>query len=146
MKYRKRKNGFTLIELLVVVAIIGVLASLLMVNFVGIRQRGRDGQRKSNLKQIQSALELYRTDNDTYPASSDYPACDISLKSKDGTLTYMQKMPCDPLSGGSYTYSPTLTTYTLIACIENGNDPQKDAVNTAPCDGATNFSFTVQNP
>ncbi|MDP2672104.1 MAG: type II secretion system protein, partial [Candidatus Daviesbacteria bacterium] len=51
-------RGFTLIELLVAIAIIGILSSFLLSNFVGVRQRARDGVRKSDLRQIQSALEL----------------------------------------------------------------------------------------
>lgn len=135
------KKGFTLIELLIVIAIIGVLATLLMVNFVGVRQRARDAQRKSDLRQMQSALELYRADNGNYPNS--LPNCN-SVFSLNGT-TYMQTVPCDPLGGG-YTFASTGTTYSIIACLENLNDSQKDAANVAPCNGTSNFSFTVINP
>lgn len=140
-KILKLKKGFTLIELLIVIAIIGVLATLLMVNFVGVRQRARDAQRKSDLKQMQSALEMYRADNGTYPGT--LPACN-SVFSLNGT-TYMQKIPCDPL-GGSYSFSSNGATYSIIACLENLNDSQKDATNVAPCNGTSNFSFTVINP
>jgi len=67
------EKGFTLIELLIVIVIIGVLATLLMTNFVGVRQRGRDAQRKSDLRQIQAALELYRADVGQYPEA--LPVC-----------------------------------------------------------------------
>ena len=138
-----KSRGFTLIELLVVVAIIGILATFLMVNFIGVRQRGRDSQRKSDLKQLQNALELYRSDNSAYPAS--LSACGSSFTGP-GNAVYMQKIPCDPL-GGSYTYAQTNgVTYSLIACLENLNDPQKDATNVAPCNGSTNTSITVRNP
>ncbi len=50
-------NAFTLIELLVVIAIIGILASLATVSFVNTSKQARDTQRKSDLKQYQSALE-----------------------------------------------------------------------------------------
>src|ERR1035437_3458279 len=112
LKYNQ-KNGFTLIELLIVIAIIGVLATLLMVNFIGVRQRARDAQRKSDLRQIQSALEIYRSDNGTYPASSTSgsstilaPNCPsslpVSLGNSGCTTTYMQKVSADPGSAGSY--------------------------------------------
>lgn len=140
------KRGFTLVELLVVIAIIGILSTLLTANFIGVRQRGRDSQRKSNLRQIQSALELYRADQAGYPATSSFPACGGAFTNTNGTTTYMQKVPCDP-SGGSYTYSSTDTTrYTLIGCLENSNDSEKDATNVAPCNGTTNFSYTLTNP
>lgn len=73
------KKGFTLIELLIVIAIIGVLATLLMVNFIGVRQRARDAQRKSDLRQIQSALEIYRSDQGSYPASIINCTCNGSV-------------------------------------------------------------------
>ncbi len=140
----KLRKGFTLIELLIVIAIIGVLAALLMANFVGIRQRARDAQRKSDLRQVQSALELYRADVGSYPLTASFPVCGSPLTS--GSNTYIQKIPCDPLTSGRYTYSSDGSTYTIQACLENLNDSQKDAVNVSPCDGTTNWSITLQNP
>ncbi len=144
----KRKSaGFTLIELLIVIAIIGVLATLLMVNFVGVRQRARDAQRKSDLRQIQSALELYRADQGSYPSS--LPSCNGSAFSANGT-TYMQTIPCDPLTGTNYLYSTTASGgYTLVACLENLNDSQKDSSNNSFCSAPTypnTASYTVTNP
>lgn len=135
-------RGFTLIELLIVLAIIGILTSFLMVNFIGAKARARDAQRKSDLRQIQSALELYRADQGQYPAAP-LPACGTSLTA-NGT-TYMQKIPCDPLTSAAYSYTTTGTTYTLVACLENSNDSQKDATNNPVCTGGT-ASYTVTNP
>lgn len=140
-RIKNYSKGFTLIELLIVIAIIGVLATLLMVNFVGVRQRARDAQRKSDLRQIQSALELYRSDQGSYPTT--LPACAGSLTA--GGNTYMQTIPCDPLGGG-YTFTSNGTTYSILACLENVNDSQKDSANSSPCTGTTNWSYTVQNP
>lgn len=147
-KYYMRK-GFTLIELLVVVAIIGILSALLMSNFIGVRQRARDAQRKSDLRQIQSALELYRADIGSYPATVALASCGsaVSLKSPDNSSTYLQKVPCDPLSNNPYPFTSTGTTYTLIGCLENANDSQKDSSNnSAACNGTTLFSYTLTNP
>src|SRR5437588_640087 len=70
-------KGFTLIELLVVIAIIGILATIVMVNVLSVRSRARDTQRKSDIRQIQSALELYRADQGSYP--NGLPACNSAL-------------------------------------------------------------------
>ena len=43
---RKSQSAFTLIELLVVISIIGALATIFIANFMGIRERARDSQRK----------------------------------------------------------------------------------------------------
>lgn len=61
------KKGFTLIELLIVIAIIAILAGLLVTNYVGARDRALDGQKKSNLREIKTALDLYRNYYHTYP-------------------------------------------------------------------------------
>ena len=64
------KRGFTLIELLVVIAIIGVLSSVVLASLNTARTRANDAQRFANLKQVQTALELYAsTNNGQYPNS-----------------------------------------------------------------------------
>lgn len=133
------QKGFTLVELLIVIAIIGVLAALLMSNFIGVRQRARDAQRKSDLKQVQSALELYRSDVGTYPsctssASCNFPSCGSSLPASGATI-YMQKIPCDPSSSynsGSYAYWSDSSSYYIAACSENASDSQAIAYSSVP--------------
>ena len=46
-----RRRAFTLIELLVVVAIIGLLASIVVINVNNARKKGRDARRLSDLRQ-----------------------------------------------------------------------------------------------
>lgn len=152
------RKGFTLIELLVVIAIISILASFIMANFVGIRQRGRDGERKSDLRQIQAALEIYRSDNSNYPTSGSWPSCGDPLT--DGSANYMEKIPCDPIDGAWYSYTATpdnpcdnsttiCSGYTLHACLENAADPDKDDTDGGSgdkCPDADRVSFTVTNP
>lgn len=137
-------KGFTLIELLVVISIISLLSGLLLSNFVGVRQRGRDGQRKSDLRQLQSALELYRADNGTY--ITNLPACGQPITNPAGTATYMQKAPCDPLTGDMYVYTPGASnfSYTLYACLENEGDSQKD--NPLQPGSSCTTSLTLTNP
>lgn len=55
----KKQLGFTLIELLVVIAIVGLLASMVLVALNSARAKARDVRRKSDLRQIVIALELY---------------------------------------------------------------------------------------
>ncbi|MFH1970889.1 MAG: prepilin-type N-terminal cleavage/methylation domain-containing protein, partial [Patescibacteria group bacterium] len=67
----KFKKGFTLVELLVVMGILGILVSLVAGNFRSSQIRGRDAQRKSDLKQIATALELFYGDYGYYPVGED---------------------------------------------------------------------------
>lgn len=144
-------SGFTLIELLVVIAIISILSALLMANFIGVRQRGRDAQRKSDLRQIQAALEYYRSDYGGYPVSIYTAGCFGAFTGANGT-TYMGKVPCDPIDKTTqyaYSYNSSNNTYSLYACLENVNDIDKDAADGAAGDLCTSsgvVSFTVKTP
>lgn len=62
-----KSRGFTLIELLVVIAIIGLLASVVMASLNSARGKALDAKRASEMKSIQTALELYYMANNSYP-------------------------------------------------------------------------------
>lgn len=66
---QKKQSGFTLIELLVVVAIIGLLSSVVTASLSSARAKARDAKRKLELKQVQTALELYYNSNNSYPST-----------------------------------------------------------------------------
>lgn len=63
------KKGFTLIELLIVIAIIGVLSSIVMSSLNNARTKARDIKRISEIKQIQTALELFYGQYGQYPVT-----------------------------------------------------------------------------
>lgn len=147
-----KNKGFTLVELLIVVAIIGILSTLLTANFIGVRQRARDGQRKADLRQVQSALELYRADHQAYPGSIANCLTGTSLMSPDcATSTYMKKVPTDPngsgyYNSGSYYYTSNGTTYTLGACLENANDTQGTSTIPGGSGCPTSYYYVLENP
>lgn len=66
----RRTHGFTIIELLVVLAIIGLLAGMLLPALQSIKEKARQAQCKSNLKQIGLGLAAYHTAYDRYPNSA----------------------------------------------------------------------------
>lgn len=136
LKIKKREKGFTLVELLVVIAIIGILSSVLLANFIGVRERARDATRKSDLKQIQSALELYRSDKGEYPTV-------ISDTNSIFVPNYISKLPFDPLRTSNcptYIFSSDKNKYTLFAALENNND--LEAVNPKPTPAYAPFGNT----
>ena len=61
------RKGFTLIELLVVVAIIGILATVVVVNLSGAQKKARDAKRASDIESIAQAVRLYQQDNGSFP-------------------------------------------------------------------------------
>jgi len=144
---RKRNGlGFTLIELLVVISIIGILATLLLANYSATRERARDTQRKSDLRNIQTALRMYYNDFGKYPSSTSTSdgrimgcgstgstACDWGGVFSAGStnVVYMNILPKDPQSNRKYYYNYNSSTgeYSLSACLENKGDDKckKDA-------------------
>lgn len=146
------RKGFTLIELLTVISIISVLTALLTVAFVSVSARSRDSQRKSNIKQIQAALELYKADNDAYPPTATITsiACDQPFQTgiSPNFTKYMNKFPCDP-KGTKYFYSSTGSAYVLASCIENTADKERmglPAGMTACTFTTPQYYYSVTNP
>ena len=122
---RKTRKGFTLVELLIVMGIIAIFGGMTaVISVTGNLQKGRDGRRQTDLEAIRSALEIYRSDNGTYPPGS--PPAGVSGLSP----TYMTTVPTDPKTptlqypyaglpaGCTGAQSNRCTTYNLCATRE----------------------------
>ncbi len=134
------KKGFTLIELLVVIAIIGLLSTLAVVALGNARQKARDARRLSDLKQLQTALELYYTDQTAYPTGSaiELGTTNYACLNSAGFTTaacatpYMGQVPDDPLAGSAYTYTGSTSTYSVTAALETTVNGLSGGVTLSP--------------
>lgn len=65
------EQGFTLTELMVVIFIIGLLTTVVMINVLPSQDRAMVTKAKADIAILETALEQYRLDNLSYPASGD---------------------------------------------------------------------------
>lgn len=138
------KKGFTLVELLVVMAIVGLISTLAISSFRSSQIKGRDVQRKSNLRETANALEAYFSDYGRYPAASN--GLIVACLPPSGTIpipctwgvgdftdskatVYIKRVPKDPVSGARqyvYRVSTLGDKYQLYAALENTDDNAYD--------------------
>lgn len=137
------QSGFTLIEMLVVISIIGILATLVAANLNSARSRARDAERKSDIKNISTALRLYYNDNGSFPAPAALP-WGLEWSGNSGNTIYMSTLPQDPLaSTQTYKYeaSTPFDTFILSACLENKSDTNGVATTGAWCPSGVMFQI-----
>ena len=68
---KARSSGFTIVELLIVIVVIGILATLVIVTFSGIQQKGRNSQRQTDINAIASHVEAFYAEKGYYPTLAD---------------------------------------------------------------------------
>lgn len=85
---RRTSRGFTLIEVLVVVIILGILASIVVPNIMDKPGQAKITKAKSDIRAIESALNMYKLEN------HDYPGTDEGLEALVGTE--LPRLPKDP--------------------------------------------------
>ncbi len=112
---KMNQKGFTIIELLVVIVIIGILVALTLPNLFSAQARGRDTDRKNELKNVQTKLETYFNDNGSYPADED--ALD------DADVTAEEMYGPKGAANDDYVYTSDGESYEIYAVLENENDP-----------------------
>jgi len=116
LKKKSTFSAFTIIELLVVIVVIGVLATVVVVSYVGVNEKAAAASMKSDLANGSKILELYYVDHDS---------------------VYPQTMTDD--GNGNYCPTPTDTKYCIKA--SSGNTLTYDS--SSPYD---TYTLTASNP
>lgn len=127
----KKQSGFTLLEVMVVVVILGVLASFVVPNLLGNKEKADQQKAITDIVALENALDMYKLDNSVYPTTDQGLDALVSKPSspeprnyRDGG--YIKRLPNDPW-GNAYQYlSPgdngTIDIFTLGADGQEGGE------------------------
>ncbi len=161
----KKSKGFTLIELLVVIAIIGILSTIAMLAFNIARSKSRDARRLSDVKQISTALAMYKDTYNSYPffsncSNNGYAAFANSYIGDDCWRTFSGSLsqyfengsvPKDPTNDARYFYTYTYNSMEngkvniyLRYALENDN-PNMGSSNSWWDNGVHYYTVSINN-
>jgi general secretion pathway protein G len=127
---RRHQSGFTLIEIMVVVIIIGLLAAVVVPQFLGRVDDARISKAKQDLQALETALTMYKLDNFTYP-TSDQGLTALVQAPADGSAKnwraggYLKRVNKDPW-GNDYKYAAPGTHSAEYDLFSQGADGQPD--------------------
>jgi prepilin-type N-terminal cleavage/methylation domain-containing protein len=136
-------TGFTLIELLVVVAIIGILATIVMVSLTGAQKKSRDAKRKSDISAIKVGMDSYFIDNHRYAICNSASGTECKFGKNADTSQQTTGTNSDPLLASDTTLLASyLPIFPTDPSIKRGADnlPAYYAYADIPLNGAGGFS------
>jgi general secretion pathway protein G len=102
--------GFTLLELMVVVVIIGLLATIVMINVLPSQDRAMQEKARADVSVLEQAVESYRLDNFTFPTTEQglaalvSPPAGLNRPDRYREGGYIRRLPDDPW-GNPYQYA-----------------------------------------
>lgn len=99
---RDKEEGFTLTELMVVIVIVGLLATVVLINVLPAQDRAMTTKARADIATIETAIEQYRLDNLAYPTAADglaalrQPPASLADPSRYRPGGYIRTLPDDP--------------------------------------------------
>ena len=87
------EQGFTLVELMVVIVIVGLLATVVLINVMPSQDKAMATKAKADIATLEQAMEMYRLDNFAYPTDLNALAVPPPGGRSGG---YIKSLPADP--------------------------------------------------
>ncbi|MDO6500246.1 type II secretion system major pseudopilin GspG [Photobacterium sanguinicancri] len=106
---QRKQRGFTLLEVMVVIVILGVLASLVVPNLLGNKEKADQQKVVTDISALEQALDMYKLDNSVYPTTDQGLDALVSKPSSSPEPRnyrnggYIKRLPNDPW-GSEYNY------------------------------------------
>ncbi|MFN3468305.1 MAG: type II secretion system major pseudopilin GspG [Novosphingobium sp.] len=106
---RRRRNGFSLVELMVVIFIIGLLATVVLINVLPSQDKAMVVKARGDIATLEQAMEMYRLDMATYPGQAEglsalkTPPANLAMPQNYRSGGYVKDIPADPW-GRPYQY------------------------------------------
>ena len=127
----RRERAFTLIEVMMVVLIMGLLLAIVVPNMWGQGEKARMAAAKSGIRNIASALDMYRIDNGHYPSTEQGLEALVSKPSGFpepkhwGPEPYIRKLPLDPWEN-EFVYVLDGRSFEIISLGQDGTEGGDD--------------------
>ena len=127
-----RQRGFTLLEIMVVIVILGILASIVVPNLMGNKEKADRQKAVTDIVALENALDMYKLDNSRYPTTEQglealvtKPSGDPEPRNyRDGG--YIKRLPKDPWGNNYQLMSPgehgKIDVFSMGLDGEAGND------------------------
>ena len=96
-RFTPNEEGFSLVELMVVIVILGLLATIVIINVMPAADRAAMTKARADIATLEQGIELYRLDNLRYPTTDEGLQALLSGR-------YIRRLPNDPW-GNPYQYS-----------------------------------------
>ena len=140
-------------EVLVSASIIAILTVIGVVSYSSVNKRSRDVKRKSDMEQLRSALEMYRTGSSAYP-NPNGDGVFVPVSQLSATLVSGNYMPAIPSDPGAYGYwyqaiptSGVYNSYCICGKLESIAGGSEQSTCTVSLDsGTTGCNYGIKNP
>lgn len=148
-------KGFTIVELLIVIVVIGILASITVVAYSGMQQRGKVTKKQAEISVIKEKLDLYHAFNTSGFSSTTGTisslelgalASEVILASDIYNLTPCQASPMTKAKYCFVAYKDTISPYTQHHYIIWWNDTKNKWVVSSSVSSSENFSGNPSAP
>ena len=109
---KRRQSGFTLLEVMVVIVILGILASLVVPNLMGNKEKADQQKAVSDIVALENALDMYKLDNSRYPTTEQGLEALVTKPQGDPAPRnykddgYIKRLPQDPWGNNYQLMSP----------------------------------------